>query len=152
MSLLQEFLQSDQNAPQDPAKKVLFAVLNDLIGRGGFDGVWDGLDAEIREEILTTNLGIVTKNLHFDPLSERIREVGQDHPELLQALHAARETCGDQDFTKFLDKFRNTKGESLWRIYQTYRSTERHNLPKVGITPSEGYINFGSFVRNEIRR
>ena len=61
--LLEEFENSYEEKPTDPAKKILFAVLNDLFGRKGFDNEWDTIDAEIREELLTKNLGIVKKNL-----------------------------------------------------------------------------------------
>ena len=63
MSLLKEFQNCYQKKPTDPAKKILFAVLNDLSGRKGFDHAWDATDDEIREELLAENLEIVKKNL-----------------------------------------------------------------------------------------
>ena len=63
MSLLEEFLNHRQEKPTEPAKKILFAVLNDLFGRGGLDGAWDAIDEETQEEILATNLEKVRKNL-----------------------------------------------------------------------------------------
>ncbi len=63
MTLVQEFVRRRLEAPTDPDKKVLFAVLGNLFGRSGFDGEWDGIDQETREEILETNLEIVRANL-----------------------------------------------------------------------------------------
>ena len=48
MALLDEFQDRYSNPPTDPAKKVLFAVISDLTGRGGFDGIWDDLDEDTR--------------------------------------------------------------------------------------------------------
>ena len=63
MSLLEEFRNSIQKKPTDPAKKILFAVLGDLFDRSGLDNEWYAIDDDIREEILATNLKIVEKNL-----------------------------------------------------------------------------------------
>lgn len=63
MSLLEEFQDYYQKKPTDPAKKILFAVLNNLFGRRGLDNEWDGIDDETREELLANNLEIVKKNL-----------------------------------------------------------------------------------------
>ena len=63
MPLLDEFWNRYQEIPTDPAKKILFAVLNDLFGRKGFDNAWDDIDSEIREKLLAENLEIVRKNL-----------------------------------------------------------------------------------------
>lgn len=56
MPLLDEYQNRFRVSPTDPAKKILFAVMNDLLGRGGFDNIWDGCDDETREEILQSNL------------------------------------------------------------------------------------------------
>lgn len=63
MSLLEEYQNRYQEEPTDPAKKILFAVLNDLFGRHGLDNEWDAIDDEIREELLAENLEIVKNNL-----------------------------------------------------------------------------------------
>jgi hypothetical protein len=63
MPLLEEFENSYQSKPTDPAKKILFAVLNDLFGRRGFDNEWDAIDKDIKEELLEENLRIVQQNL-----------------------------------------------------------------------------------------
>jgi len=49
--------------PTDPAKKILFAVLDDLFGRRGLDNAWDDIDDDVKEEILASNLEIVRKNI-----------------------------------------------------------------------------------------
>jgi hypothetical protein len=63
VSLLEEFENRYQVQPAEPAKKILFVVMSDLLGRKGFDNEWDGIDDEIREEILSENLGNIQKNL-----------------------------------------------------------------------------------------
>ena len=63
MPLLDEFQNRYQTKPTEPAKKILFGVLGDLLGRKGFDNEWDGIDDETKEELLTENLEIVQKNL-----------------------------------------------------------------------------------------
>ena len=63
MALLEKFNNRYQKKPTDPAEKILFGVLGDLLGRKGFDNEWDGIDDEIKEELLTENLEIVKKNL-----------------------------------------------------------------------------------------
>ncbi|MBP9727768.1 MAG: hypothetical protein KBD27_00155 [Candidatus Moranbacteria bacterium] len=57
--LVDEFLNRHEKKPTEPAKKILFAVLDDLFGRKGLDNAWDDIDDEIREELLETNLEIV---------------------------------------------------------------------------------------------
>lgn len=61
--LLAEFDNYPEVAPTDPAKKILFAVLFDLFGRSGLDHQWTGIDDEIKEELLETNLEIVRQNM-----------------------------------------------------------------------------------------
>jgi hypothetical protein len=63
MALLEEFYDYYKEKPTDPAKKILFAVLNDLFDRRGLRQEWDGFDEDIKEELLETNLKIVAKNL-----------------------------------------------------------------------------------------
>ena len=63
MSLLDEWYKGHEALPQDPAKKILFEVLSDLFDRAGFDNVWSGIDEDIQEEILQTNLNIIQKIL-----------------------------------------------------------------------------------------
>ena len=63
MSLLQEFRDRHKVKPTEPAKQILFAVMGDLLGRSGFDGTWDGIDDEDKEDLLTENLEIVKRNL-----------------------------------------------------------------------------------------
>ena len=63
MTLLEEFQNRYDTKPTEPAKKILFGILNDLTGRKGFDNEWDGIDDEIKEELLAENLEIVKKNL-----------------------------------------------------------------------------------------
>lgn len=63
MSLLEEYYERYEKPPEDKAKKILFAVVDDLLGRKGFDNEWDGCDTEIREEILQTNLEKIQKQL-----------------------------------------------------------------------------------------
>lgn len=45
------------------AKKVVKEILDELDGRGGFDGWWDSVDEETQEDIRTELLGIVAKVL-----------------------------------------------------------------------------------------
>ena len=63
MSLLDEFDYRYTQKPAEPAKIILFGILDDITGRKGFDHVWDAIDDEIKEGILETNLETVTKNL-----------------------------------------------------------------------------------------
>ena len=64
MPLLEEFqMRYETQPPTDPAKKILFAVLNDLFGRSGLDNEWGAIDDETREELLATNLELVRQNL-----------------------------------------------------------------------------------------
>ncbi len=63
MSLLDEWYDRDEKKPEDPAKKILFAVLDDLLDRSGFDDGWGMADSETKEEILATNLEKVRSNL-----------------------------------------------------------------------------------------
>ena len=63
MPLLDEYYNRHDNPPQDPAKKILFAVINDLTGRSGFDGCWDGMRKEDQEELLNTNLRKIQKQM-----------------------------------------------------------------------------------------
>ncbi len=63
MSLLEEFQNRREQRPTEPAKKILFAILDDLFGRKGFDDEWDNIDRDIQEEILEENLEIVQANL-----------------------------------------------------------------------------------------
>ena len=62
-SLLEEFRSRYEKKPTDPAKKVLFAILNDLFGRKGLDNAWDDIDDDVKEELLNSNLDLVRKNL-----------------------------------------------------------------------------------------
>lgn len=63
MSLLGEYQDRYTHPPTDQAKKILFDVLDDILGRKGFDYGWDECGSEIREEILQTNLAIVQGHL-----------------------------------------------------------------------------------------
>lgn len=63
MSLLDEYSRRHINKPSDPAKRILFAILNDLSGRSGIDNAFDNIDEETMEELLKTNLEIVRQNL-----------------------------------------------------------------------------------------
>ncbi len=64
MTLLEEFQGRREQKPVEPAKKILFAVLGDLLGRSGFDNQWDAIDDDdIKEELLEENLAIVKRNL-----------------------------------------------------------------------------------------
>ncbi|MBU2635388.1 hypothetical protein KJ841_02870 [Patescibacteria group bacterium] len=63
MSLVKEYYESFENPPQDKAKRILFAVFNDLDGRKGLLNEWGMLDDDIQEEILETNLEIIRQNL-----------------------------------------------------------------------------------------
>lgn len=63
MPLLDEYYNRHDNPPQDPAKKILFAVINDLTGRSGFDGCWDQMRKGDQEELLNTILRKIQKQL-----------------------------------------------------------------------------------------
>ena len=52
MSLLDEYYDRRDNPPEDTTKKIVFAILDELDGRKGFDCFWDEIDGEVREEIL----------------------------------------------------------------------------------------------------
>jgi len=41
------------------AEAITFDIMNELTGRSGFDGTWDGIDDDIREEILEAMVKIV---------------------------------------------------------------------------------------------
>ena len=62
-SLLEEFQDYYKVKPTDPAKKVLFAILDNLFDRRGLGNEWGSIDDDVREELLATNLAIVRKNL-----------------------------------------------------------------------------------------
>ena len=62
MPLLDEYYECRQNPPDDVAKRILFDVIDDITGRGGFD--WDEIcDPETKEEILETNLEKIRRHL-----------------------------------------------------------------------------------------
>jgi hypothetical protein len=63
MPLLDEYSDRYDKSPEDPAKKILFAVVNDLTGRSGFDGIWDGMQKDDQEELLNTNLRKIQKQM-----------------------------------------------------------------------------------------
>lgn len=63
MTLLKEFENRYAQKPSEPAKIILFGILDDLTGRRGIDNEWVAIDDDIKEELLETNLEIVTKNL-----------------------------------------------------------------------------------------
>ncbi len=63
MSLLEEFGNRYTEKPTEPAKVILFGIIDDLTGRSGFGNEWDAIDPDIKEELLETNLKIVTENL-----------------------------------------------------------------------------------------
>tara|TARA_R110000868_G_scaffold131954_2_gene342333 strand:+ start:559 stop:777 length:219 start_codon:yes stop_codon:yes gene_type:complete len=41
------------------AEAITFDIMNELTGRSGFDGTWDYMDDEIREEVLEAMVKIV---------------------------------------------------------------------------------------------
>jgi hypothetical protein len=63
MSLLDEYYTRRENPPDDVAKRILFDVVDDIIGRRGFD--WDEIidDPEIKEDLLRTNLEKIRRYL-----------------------------------------------------------------------------------------
>lgn len=61
--LLDEYLNQHDQEPTDPAKQILFAVMGNILDRRGFDNEWDGIDPDIQEELLQTNLALIKKNL-----------------------------------------------------------------------------------------
>lgn len=63
VTLVEEFREYHEVKPTDPAKKILFAVLHNLFGRKGLDNEWDGIDDDVREKLLETNLEIIRTNL-----------------------------------------------------------------------------------------
>jgi hypothetical protein len=56
MPLLDEYYDSLKTQPHDKAKKILFAVMRDLLDRKGFRHIWDETGDDIKEEILESNL------------------------------------------------------------------------------------------------
>jgi hypothetical protein len=63
MNLLNEFLDSHSTPPQDLAKRILFAIFDDLTDRRGIRHEWDNCDKEIQNEILEENLARIKKEL-----------------------------------------------------------------------------------------
>ena len=63
MSIREEYYGRFQNPPKDKAKKILFAIFEDILDRRGFSGAWDETDEETQNEILATNLATIQKNL-----------------------------------------------------------------------------------------
>lgn len=63
MSLLDEYYDRYKNPSDDVSKRILFAVVDDITGRKGFD--WDEIigDNEIKEELLETNLEKIRQHL-----------------------------------------------------------------------------------------
>ncbi len=55
MSILREFRNASPSE-KDPAKLILFTVFADLNARHGFGDFWSGINNDIKEEILKTNL------------------------------------------------------------------------------------------------
>jgi hypothetical protein len=45
------------------ADRIVVAILRDLTGRSGFDGMWDGTDEDIQEEIIDTWRELVVQEL-----------------------------------------------------------------------------------------
>ncbi len=56
MPLLEEYRNRRENPPTEIAKRILFALMNDILGRKGYDDVWDDTDGADKEELLQTNL------------------------------------------------------------------------------------------------
>lgn len=52
------------------AKKIVATILDDMLGRGGLDEVWGGIDEDIQEEIRATWIAIVHKELPQDKSAE----------------------------------------------------------------------------------
>ena len=63
MSLLSEFNTRYEPEPTEQAKKILFEIIGDLVGRRGFGSVWDCTNNDTKEELLRSNLEIVQQNL-----------------------------------------------------------------------------------------
>lgn len=63
MSLLNEYYDQREQEPTDAAKKIAFAVLDNLTGRKGFDNAWDDVDHDIQEELLADLIETVRKHL-----------------------------------------------------------------------------------------
>lgn len=62
MSLVDEYYDRSNNPPKEPAKKILFDVIDNIRDRRDCDFFGD-LDDEIQEEFLQTNLEIIRKHL-----------------------------------------------------------------------------------------
>lgn len=63
MSIIDEYYNRRKKPPVDPAKKILFKIFGDILDRRGFVHNWDGIDEDVKIEILETNLKNVKKNL-----------------------------------------------------------------------------------------
>lgn len=63
MPLLDEFYESRSDESREVAKKILFSVFGNILGRSGFDHAWDACDADVQEEILSDNLEKIQKEL-----------------------------------------------------------------------------------------
>jgi len=62
MSLVDEYNDRLNNPPKDPAKKILFDVIDNITDRRDCD-FFSGIDRETRGELLETNLEIIRKHL-----------------------------------------------------------------------------------------
>lgn len=63
MSLLDEFESRYVADPTDPARKIVFGLLDELFSRRGFDDVWDAMDRDAKEKLLAELLEQVSKHL-----------------------------------------------------------------------------------------
>jgi len=61
--LLEEYYARCTVEPTDPAKKILFAIMNNLLSRSGFNNVWNEIDNETRKEIFAENLELIYRVL-----------------------------------------------------------------------------------------
>ncbi len=63
MALLDEFRSFDSKKEKDHAKKALFQVVDNIMCRQGFSGIWDEIDDPTKEEILATNLETIESHM-----------------------------------------------------------------------------------------
>lgn len=52
MTLYEEYLDRREKPPSDPAKVALFGIVADLTDRSGLDSAFDGIDDDIKDEML----------------------------------------------------------------------------------------------------
>ncbi len=61
--LLDEYEERYSNPSPDVAKRILFSLMDNILGRSGYVNVWDSTQSKDKEKLLQTNLEMIRSNM-----------------------------------------------------------------------------------------